>query len=175
MSYTTITASTNDVELRDRIRAAIGKESWANEAYGATGTGSLVRDAGPDSVLGDFMWPCCIDFEEAYAYAVDAGNEHPGGDPGVIPDAAIQSAVQVHWPDPPAPAAVGFHYDATDPMAVVLDNVPDGSDVDWGDGATGGTTHTFSAPGTHQVVIVPPGGDQTRLDVEVPDPAGGTP
>ena len=33
------------------------------------------------------------------SYAVDQGNENPGGAPGVITDADIQSAVQVHWPD----------------------------------------------------------------------------
>ncbi len=101
MSYTTINQSTNDPELRARINAAVAKESWANEEFGSTPDGQLVQQSGPDSVVSALMWPCCIDFETDYAYAVDAGNEHPGGDPGVITDAAIQSAVQTHWRTPP--------------------------------------------------------------------------
>ena len=46
------------------------------------------------SVEQQFMWPCCIDFEAAYESAVLAGNENPGGDPAVITDTAIGSAVQ---------------------------------------------------------------------------------
>lgn len=104
MSYDTINRSVNDTELRDRVRSAIAKEAWANPDYGATSDGQLVQQAGPDSILGQLIWPCCIDFEADYAYAVDSGHEHPGG-ADVIPDAEVQSAVQVHWPTPPAPPA----------------------------------------------------------------------
>lgn len=100
MSYTTITQSTRDDALLDRLRAAVAKETFANEAFGNTPTGGVVQQAGPDAVLAQFVWPCCIDFEADYSYAIDGANENPGGDPGVIGDDEIQSAVQVHWPDP---------------------------------------------------------------------------
>lgn len=170
MSYQTITQSTRDTELLDRLRAAIAKETWANADLGATGTGQLVQQAGPDAVLGAFVWPCAIDFEAAYEYAVGAGNEHPGGDPGVVPDANILAAVQVHWPDPlPAPG-LAWTYDDEDPMTVALANVPEGAAVEWGDGAQDGTEHTYAAPGTYDLVV-----GTTHLSVEVPNPEGGTP
>ena len=100
MSLETITMSTRDEALLDRIRASISKETFANEAFGNTPTGQLVQQAGPDAVLSQFVWPLGIDFEADYAYAVDNENPNPGGDPGVIGDDEIGSAVQTHWPDP---------------------------------------------------------------------------
>jgi hypothetical protein len=104
VSYTTITQATEDQALTDRIMAAVAKESWANPDYGATGTGQSVRLNGPLAATAYFVWPVAIDTEDEYAYAVEADNPNPGGDPGVISDAVIQSAVQTHWPDPPPEA-----------------------------------------------------------------------
>ena len=104
MSYETITQSTRDGALRDRITAAIGKETFANPAFGDTAAGANVKQYGPTSILEQLIWPCCIDFEADYAYAVESGNPNPGGDPGVIGDDEIGSAVQVHWPPDPEPA-----------------------------------------------------------------------
>lgn len=105
MSLTSIQQSTDDEALLNRITSSIAKETFANPAFGDTNTGALVKQSGPGTVLFQFIWPCCIDFEVAYAYAVDNSNPNPGGDPGVITDADIQSSVQTHWPADAAPAA----------------------------------------------------------------------
>ena len=39
--------------------------------------------------------------EQAYEYAVNAGNPDPGGDPAVITDGMILSGVQANWPENP--------------------------------------------------------------------------
>lgn len=175
MSYTTIARSTRDSELLDRITAALAKESYANDALGATGTGRLVMEAGPESVLRSFVWPSCIDFEAAYEYAVGAGNEHPGSDPGVITDANILAAVQAHWPDPPAEPGLDWTYDDVDPMGVALGSVPEGAAVQWGDGAVDGTEHTYANAGTYDLVVTPEGEMPVHFAVEVPNPQGGQP
>jgi hypothetical protein len=106
MSLTSIQASTQDEALLNRITSSIAKESFANEQFGNTTTGQQVKQSGPNSVLNKFIWPLAIDFEQDYSYAVDEGNPNPGGDPAVISDEEIGSAVQVHWPmDPPPPGS----------------------------------------------------------------------
>lgn len=103
MSLSTINQCTRDNDLVNRVRSAVAREAWANETQGATQMGQNVRQFGPDAYTPSFMWPVSIDYETEYAYAVDSGNPAPGLDPGVISDANISSAVQVHWPaDPPA-------------------------------------------------------------------------
>jgi len=100
MSYTTITQSTQDEALLERLRAAIAKEAWNNPTFGDTPTGEAIKTSWPNMAIeGQFVWPCCLDFEAAYESAVIAENPNPGGDPAVITDAAIGSAVQAHWPD----------------------------------------------------------------------------
>jgi hypothetical protein len=99
MTYATIYQSTKDAHLTERVTAAIAKEAWANEGLGASPAGQRVRFNGPEDILGFILWPACVDFETAYSYAVDQANPDPGGDPGVITDAMIAAAVQVHWPD----------------------------------------------------------------------------
>lgn len=97
MSYLSITQSTRDANLRDRVQAAMSKEAWHNPELSQTDLGQAVRQAsgfGLDSLL----WPCCVDFEAAYEYALTADNPDPGGDPSVITDADILSAVQANWP-----------------------------------------------------------------------------
>jgi hypothetical protein len=98
MSYTTITASTRDVELQDRVTAAACKEAWNGGAeFVLSDFGDRLRTY-PVEAVTTFIWPVSIDYEAEYAYAIDAGNLHPGGDPGVITDANIQAAIQAHWP-----------------------------------------------------------------------------
>jgi hypothetical protein len=98
MSLTTIARSFTDAELINRVRAAVAKETYANETLKATDTGKTVIQSGPDFVLQKFLWPVCIASEAEYAYAVDNDNPSPGGDPGVISDADISAAIQVNWP-----------------------------------------------------------------------------
>jgi hypothetical protein len=99
VSYTTITASTADTALKDRITAAIAKETYANPQLGASLTGQQVMLNGPETMVHRFMWPIAIDNEAAYESALVASNPDPGGDPSVITDANIASGIQTHWPD----------------------------------------------------------------------------
>jgi hypothetical protein len=100
MSYTTITQATEDLALQNRIRAAAMKEAIAGAPeYADSEFGQQLRDA-PSLALSRFLWPTAIDYETEYAYAVDADNPDPGGDPGVITDANLQAVVQTHWPAP---------------------------------------------------------------------------
>ena len=101
MTYTTITTSTRDVELQDRVTAAACKEAWAGgEEFRDTVYGERLRTF-PSEAVVTFMWPIAIDNEAAYEYAVNSENPSPGGDPGVISDAALQAGVQAHWPPDP--------------------------------------------------------------------------
>jgi hypothetical protein len=98
MSYTTITQATRDEPLQDRVQAAACKEAWAGGAeFMMSEYGERLRTY-PQEAITTFMWAVAIDYEADYAYAVDAGNENPGGDPGVIGDNELQAAVQAHWP-----------------------------------------------------------------------------
>lgn len=106
MSYETLARQAADPEFLNRIGAAAMKEAWANPTFGNTDFGRALQhnQVVPYAV---FAWSVSVDNEAAYAYAVDAGNEHPGSDPGVVPDASIGSGVQTHWPAqwPPPPTA----------------------------------------------------------------------
>jgi len=98
MSYTTITQATRDEPLQDRVMAAACKEAWAGgPEFVLSDYGERLRTY-PEEALRTFMWPVAIDYEADYEYAVGAGNENPGGDPGVIGDNELQAAVQAHWP-----------------------------------------------------------------------------
>ncbi len=83
MSYKTISLSFQDEALRDRITACCAQEH---------------REP-----LTDVLWAVCIsaDVEEAYAYAITAGNEDPGGDENVVTDPMILSHVQAFFTPPP--------------------------------------------------------------------------
>jgi hypothetical protein len=84
MSYATINQAANDAALCGRIMAAIAAEG---EAY-------------PVEKYGALVWPVCsaADVAAAYESAVLADNPDPGGDPAVVTDQMILSAVQAHWP-----------------------------------------------------------------------------
>lgn len=97
MSYTTITQSTKDQALQDRVTAAGMKEAIASAVLSKTPFAAQLRTT-PQLALNYFLWPTAVEYETEYAYAVDQGNENPGGDPGVITDANIQAVVQTHWP-----------------------------------------------------------------------------
>ena len=102
MTYTTIATCVQDVELQERVTAAACKEAWAGgPEFRDTVYGERLRTY-PSEAIGTFMWAIAIDNEAAYAYAIDGGTQHPGRDPGVISDAALQAGVQAHWPPDPA-------------------------------------------------------------------------
>lgn len=105
MSYTTITQSTQDQALQDRVTAAAVKEAWSGgPEFVGSDYGELLR-AWPQEALRTFIWPVSIEYEEQYAYALGEANPNPGGDEGVITDLNIQASIQVHWPPdiPPNP------------------------------------------------------------------------
>ena len=94
-----MTTATRDEALVDRIWACVVQESYDNPVLAATDYATRVR-ASP-SVSMELVWPVAIATEDAYAYALEADNPDPGGDPTVITDAAILSAVQANWPGGP--------------------------------------------------------------------------
>lgn len=103
MSYTTITQSTQDQALIDRVTASVQKEAHSNPEFADTNFGASAR-MDPYWGAQQMIWPVAIDYEQEYSYAIDQGNPNPGGDVGVITDANIQAAVQTNWPpDQPLP------------------------------------------------------------------------
>jgi hypothetical protein len=108
MSYTTITQSTRDEALKDRVVAAAMKEAIAGAPEFADSEFAVALKNTPSLGLSYFLWPTAINYEAEYAYAINAGDPNPGGDEGVITDANIQAVVQLNWPPdadpiPPAP------------------------------------------------------------------------
>lgn len=84
MSYGTVNQAFNDTELRGRVLAACAAEG---------------RNP-PDPAFVSVIWPVVTapDVEAAYASALEAENPSPGGDPSVITDGMILSAVQANLP-----------------------------------------------------------------------------
>lgn len=109
MSAETINRCALDFEFLGRITASIAKEVWANPTFGDTEWGARVKRYGPQQLQSYYIWPLAIDNEDAYEYAVNSNNPHPGLDPGVISDENISAGIQTHWPDdstvPPPPTA----------------------------------------------------------------------
>lgn len=102
MSYTSIQQSVRDVALQDRVTGGAMKEAIAGgPEFEGSAFGQQLRD-NPILAINTFMWPTAVDYEAEYEYAVDQGNENPGGDEGVITDANIQASIQAHWPRLPA-------------------------------------------------------------------------
>ena len=97
MSYTTITQASNDTALRNRIMAAVNKEVEENTELGATVFGQYAA-GNPWVAWQALIWPVAVEAEAPYESAVISGNPNPGGDPSVITDAEILSAVQANWP-----------------------------------------------------------------------------
>ena len=75
-----------------RINAAIAQEQLAKG-----------DDVSPYMLSTNMSWAvsAASDVEQAYEYAVNAGNPDPGGDPAVITDGMILAGVQAHWPENP--------------------------------------------------------------------------
>src|SRR6188768_1881405 len=84
MSYLSISKSVNDDSFTARVTAAAAAEG-ANP---------------PQNVVGQLLWPVATasDIAAAYESALAADNPDPGGDPSVITDQMILSAVQANWP-----------------------------------------------------------------------------
>lgn len=104
MSYQTMTQSSRDAALVDRIVAATVQEAWNNPAASDTEYGRNVRLSWMNATT--MTWPVVIasDIEAAYESALAAGNSNPGGDPAVVTDGMIIANVQAKWPQDEAPA-----------------------------------------------------------------------
>ena len=89
MSYSTIAQCATDDALFQRIRAAVSTQAGAPSP--------------PDPYAYAIVWPlsAASDVEAAYASALAAGNDDPGGDETVITDGMILANVQANWPAPP--------------------------------------------------------------------------
>ena len=81
MSYSTIFQCANDASFNGRLTAATAQEHVPPDPY--TAASAMRWDVAAKS-----------DIEAAYASAVAADNPDPGGDPSVITDGMILSAVQ---------------------------------------------------------------------------------
>jgi len=92
MSYTTISACFNDSAFIARVRACVAQEQIAKGVAPE-----------PEAMLPSMVWAVAAasDVEQAYAYALTAGNPNPGGDESVITDAMILAHVQASWPVTP--------------------------------------------------------------------------
>ena len=103
MSYNTIYTSTNDEALRGRVSSAIAQEVWNGSPPESSFTDNARQF--PGSAMLTLIWPVCSasDVEAAYATALAADNENPGGDEAVVTDGMILTAVQASWPTEPAP------------------------------------------------------------------------
>jgi len=97
MSLSTINQAANDEALLARIEAGVYKETLANDAFGDSAYGGMVKGGGAP-IQATFAYPIAVDYEAQYASAVAAENPNPGGDDSVITDANISTSVQVHWP-----------------------------------------------------------------------------
>lgn len=98
MSYSSITDSSRDQALIDRISAATVQEAWTNATVHDTPYAEAVRLSWFNSTR--MVWPVVIasDVAAAYESALAAGNPNPGGDPAVITDGMILANVQAKWP-----------------------------------------------------------------------------
>lgn len=105
MTAVTISRAANDPELRSRVTAMAHREMMFNETLADSEYGKRLR-AGMTDVT-PLMYPIAVDTEAAYETAVNAGRGAPGHDSDIITDAAITSAINVHWPwaegEEPAP------------------------------------------------------------------------
>jgi hypothetical protein len=106
MSYNSLYQQVTDQNLMHRIEAAAHQEAINNPAEAESDFGLALR-GGYASAAQVFGWPVSVATEAPYEYALNAGNPNPGGDPSVITDADILSAVQANWPPEWPPPAAG--------------------------------------------------------------------
>jgi hypothetical protein len=89
VSYSTIFQCANDGTFHGRVTACCAQEGQQS----------------PAGAMQSIIWAVSShsDIEAAYASAIAGGNQNPGGDPAVITDQMILSAVQAELAKPPPP------------------------------------------------------------------------
>ena len=102
MSYSSLYTQTQDAALNGRVTAAVQKEAHNNPELSETDFARALKGSYAN-VWVTFGWPICIATEASYEYALNSSNPDPGGDPTVITDEDILSAVQANWPSDPWP------------------------------------------------------------------------
>jgi len=87
MSYSTVSQCVNNANFQNRVTACCAKEGQKDPTY----------------AMSQLLWKvaCAQDIEDAFAYALNAGNPDPGGDETVITDQMILSVVQPLLPAVP--------------------------------------------------------------------------
>lgn len=88
MAYYDISRLRVDSEFLDRVAACYSTEAVPDSA------GVYPVDPALWATQNAWVMSAAPGFGDAYAYAINAGNPHPGSDPAVITDAQILSAVQ---------------------------------------------------------------------------------
>lgn len=103
MSYSSLFAQTQDAALQNRVTSAVQKEAYSNPELSDTEFARALK-MNYANAWQVYCWPVCVITEAEYEYALNTGNEDPGGDPTVITDSDILAAVQANWPTewPPA-------------------------------------------------------------------------
>jgi hypothetical protein len=96
MTAATMARAATDEQLKSRVMALAQKEIIYNETLANTEFGK--RLASGFGNVEPLMWPIAVDTEAAYETALASGRGAPGHDMDVIPDAALTSAINVHWP-----------------------------------------------------------------------------
>jgi hypothetical protein len=102
MSFSSLARAAADTALQSRTAACVQQEAREGSGVG-TPFAAAVIDASAD-IFAAFSWPVALNTEAAYESAVIGGNPNPGGDPTVVTDAMILSAVQASWPTETAAA-----------------------------------------------------------------------
>jgi hypothetical protein len=96
MSYASLDTATRDESLKNRTIAAVQQEARENPTVADTDYAALVIANSAEGA--QMIWPVALNTEAEYESALAAGNPNPGGDPSVITDGMILSAVQSSWP-----------------------------------------------------------------------------
>ena len=99
MSQSTVARAANDVDLQQRVTAAVYSEAIANVDLKDTQFASIVKQ-GFANMTGMY-WAVADAVDAQYETGVQLGRGSPGYDPDVVTDGAITSAVVANWPPDP--------------------------------------------------------------------------
>ena len=101
MSHTTIGRAATDVQLQERVKAAVYKELYTDDECRTSIFGQAILQGGggfASSQLTAMYWAVAVATEAEYQYALASGNGSPGFDESVISDIAITTVVADTWP-----------------------------------------------------------------------------
>jgi hypothetical protein len=86
-TYLAISQIANSESMRERMRAAITQQS-------RLGNAPMVQNPLQWVDNNRYVWAAAPGWGEAWKYALDSGNENPGGDEAVITDGMILATIQ---------------------------------------------------------------------------------